>query len=588
MRLLYSIPRLFLLGSLTLAGCAELGEPGPPAADPAELATATASLSAPLSSASSSTSSSPSSPAAHEPWVDLSWAKFPASTAPRINVIEIDRPFRLSFNWWTNGTPYPSLFRFTGRSPSGAVTAGELSADPILDFTPLPGETTLTVDIEHQSDSPEFRANLLFEQEIKPEELGRCGDQVRDLFLRWVNSREPWRGDPWYTHAHEQPPSSFQLIYSRGASSHSLDYRLRGVLTGSRGPILQVEYKSAGRLRLNALLFFDGQGQLLRQVDGLYYFTMPDGNLLVSSGMANDGTWSTPWYQTSEAVKAVSPAGDVIWQRVIGGKPPGRLVITAAGNFVMPWALDEGGGRSAAIHEFDPRTGATVNETFIDRSELCTEASAAPACVEARPRVVSRFEAWWSEAWRIQLPGASPVGPRQACDRYTCITGVLTGWTQLGEEDVIEVALNSVNNGRTYRNSLLFVDASGRRTVGGKLLRRLAPDRLLVSTAVADSGFVSSTGTPWYYTQEKLAAVGARGAIAWQRQVGGPPALFSPPSSGGGTGADGYLLPQNQLFWAAWAMRDGSLTSQNVWLDLATGAVLPVPARRTLEGVCVP
>lgn len=572
-----ALPALLSLCCLVGLG---LGLPAAGCLPPDEPAEDTRASSAP----STSTAASP-----HEPMIELAPVKLTALAAPRFSLAEIDRPFRLSFNWWSNGTPHPSLFRLTGRSPSGAVTSsGEPSSAPVLDVTPLPGETTLTVDIEHTSQAPEVRMNLLLEQQILPSELGRCGDQIRDLFVRWVHARHPWRGNPWYTHAHESPPAAFSFGYSQGVGLTSLDYRLRGVLAGSRGPILQVEHKSGGRLRLNALLFFDEQGQLLRQVDGLYYFTLSDGNLLVSSGMANDGSWSTPWYQTIEAVMAVTPAGEIAWQRQIGGKPPGRVVTTAAGALIMPWALDEAGSRTAAIPELDPRSGATVDETFVDRGELCTELSAAPACVEARPRVTAQFEAWWAQTWRAYLPSGWPVGPRQACDAYTCYAGVLAGWTRLGAEDVLEVAMHGTSTIQRSRNWLLFFDGATRRSLGGKLLRRLGPDRLLVSTAMADSGGVSSSGEIWYSAQEKLAAVGAGGAIAWQRQVGGPLALVYPPAPSASAAADGYLLPQHQLFWTAWAMRNGILTAQNLWLDLATGATLPTPARRVLEGVCAP
>lgn len=529
-------------------------------------------------------------PSAHEPMIDMAKMVFRSSSGPpRINLTDLDRPFRVSFDWWSNGTSLPSLFRFTGRSPSGAVTVGELSADPSLDVVPLPGESTLTIDIEHQSQAPEFQANVLFEQEIKPEELGRCGDQVRDLFVRWVLDYVPWKDNWRCTFARETPPATLTFGWSNGAGTQT--FRLRGVLPGTHGPILQLEQKSGDRVRLNTLLFFDGEGQLLRRVDGLYYFTLPDGNLLVSKAMADDGAYGY-WYLVNEQVMAVSPAGDIVWERYIGGRPPGRTVMTAAGTLVMSWSQWETAGRQAAIHEIDPHTGATVDETFVDRSALCTAASTSPECLADQARRLAQFEAWWNTSGRTQISNPTPAGPYKVCNQYGCITGTLGGWLTLGSgataEDVMEVSTYYTSfNGSQRTNSLLFSDASGTRTVGGKLVRRLGADRLLVSTALADSGFVP--GLLWYSRSEELAAVGARGAIAWRRQLGASPALVFPPGTSTTHGADGYLLPGGQLYFTGWAMRNGDLTADSFWLDLASGVVAATPPpKRLLEGVCVP
>jgi hypothetical protein len=118
------------------------------------------------------------------------------------------------------------------------------------------------------------------------------------------------------------------------------------------------------------------------------------------------------------------------------------------------------------------------------------------------------------------------------------------------------------------------------------VLRRLGPDRLLISRAMGDSGYVQTGTSPWYSAQETLAALGPRGVTAWNQLVSGRPALLPNPSSEAGSG--GFLLPNNQLFWTAWATNRGQLDSYNLWLDLATGAVLPVPPKRSLEGACRP
>jgi hypothetical protein len=415
---------------------------------------------------------------------------------------------------------------------------------------------------------------------------------VRDLFVHWASNRQPWRNNPNYIAVHEDPPSHIYFTYSGGVGAYAHDYRLRGVLAGTHGPILQIEYKSSNRLRLNALLFFDEQGQLLHQVDGQYYYTLPDGNLLVSAGMANDGVDSGPWYHVPEDVMAVTPGGDVVWRRFIDGRPPGRIVTTVAGNLIMSWWRSDERGRAAGIHEFDPRTGATVDDTFVDRGALCTEASTDAACLADKDRRVAQFDAWWAAKWRAYMSTGSLVSPRKACNSNGCLEATFGGWLTLGSgataEDVMEVSTYYTSfNGSERTNSLIFTDASGSRTVAGKLVRRLGEDRLLVSTALGASGFVR--GLLWYYRDEELAAVGARGAILWKtRVIGGAPALAFPPGTSTTHAGDGYLLPGNQLYYTGFAMRDGDLVGVQAWLDLATGALLPTPPKRILEGVCVP
>lgn len=100
---------------------------------------------------------------------------------------------------------------------------------------------------------------------------------------------------------------------------------------------------------------------------------------------------------------------------------------------------------------------------------------------------------------------------------------------------------------------------------------------------MADAG-TNSSGTPWYGAHEVLASVGPRAQIQWQRAVGGQPAPLA--ARGTPTGSNGFLLPDNQLFWTAWEIYEGPQRTFNVWLDLATGTVLPVPPKKQLEGVC--
>ncbi len=575
MRLRALSPLPFLLAALPAIGCAALEPPSPPEGEDLLEATLT-----------SRQSLIEADVPPHEPLIEMFRQKFATIPARRFSLVEIDRPFKLTFDWRS----VPALFRVTGTSPSGAVTtSGELSTTPLLDFTPLPGETTLTIDVEIQSELMQFSANILLEQQILPSELGRCGDRIRDLFVRWAHGRHSWRDNPNFIAVREHPPSNIYFTYSHGVGAYAHNYTLRGVLQGTHGPILQVEEKVGARVALNTLLFFDEQGQLLHKVDGLYFFMLPDGNLLVSKAMADDGP-NGYWYLVDEDVMAVSPAGEIVWQRFIGGRPPGRAVMTAAGTLVMPWWNST--SRHAAIHEIDPRTGATANETFIDRSELCTEASTAPTCVDDRARRLARFDTWWQAYWRGYMPDASPATPRKACNRYGCIEGILGGWLTLGvgtaAEDVMEVSTHYTSlHGSERTNSLIFDTASGPRTLGGKLVRRLSPDRLLVSTALAESDF--SSGLLWYYHEEELASVGPGAAISWKRRLFATPALVYPAGHSTTHGADGYLLPNNQLLFVGWAARDGGFTANSFWLDLATGVVqTTLPPKRILEGVCVP
>lgn len=132
----------------------------------------------------------------------------------------------------------------------------------------------------------------------------------------------------------------------------------------------------------------------------------------------------------------------------------------------------------------------------------------------------------------------------------------------------------------------MFADDTGRRVIGGKLIRRLAADRLLVSSGMADSQFVPSGSSPWYGAGEGLTAVGPRAQVLWQRGLGGQPAPITTQSAS--LGSAGFLLADNRLFWTAWDSYDGTQHVYNVWLDLTTGAVLPVPVKKQLEGTCKP
>lgn len=95
-----SLPALLLvsLGAGLLAGCAQR-ELDDPLADPlgeqrGELA------------------------AAHEPQLEIFWRRFRAFTPWTFTLSGLDRPFRLSYNWWSNGTELPSLFRMIATSPA--------------------------------------------------------------------------------------------------------------------------------------------------------------------------------------------------------------------------------------------------------------------------------------------------------------------------------------------------------------------------------------------------------------------------------------------------------------------------------------
>lgn len=524
----------------------------------------------------------------HEPRATLFWRNSHTQPSPYFAIDGVDRPTRVSVDWFTNGTPYNSLFVLAARSPAGVDTVGDLSSYPSLEITdPVPGETSYVGEIYQISLAPEFQVNLLIEQAVHADELGACGDQVRDQFLRWVGSWFPWRHNPNYKYFEEIAHDHVRLMWSHGVGGFVHDLTLRGVYPGTRGSILQVEDMSEGRLRLNTLLFHDEQGKLFKKLDGLIYDTLPDGNLLVSPAMQNDGG-DPKWSYVVESVQSVTRSGNIAWSKPIGGTPSAQVAVTAAGNYIMPW--HDVLGRAAGIRAFDPHTGADVSESFVDRSELCTPASTAPSCVELRDNMLAWFQWWWDSRWWTLI--GSPywlVGPHEICDasQQTCAKAELTGWLRLGDEAVFEIAItNRDATGKAYRNVLMYTGDPQYRELPGKVLRKHGADQILISETMGNSGQVPTGTAAWYGRNESLAMIKSDWTVAWRRGLNGPPVLLGYGSNG--LGSRGFVLPGDQLYWAGWESPNGNFATYNTRLDLATGAVLALPPPRTLVGACKP
>jgi len=286
----------------------------------------------------------------------------------------------------------------------------------------------------------------------------------------------------------------------------------------------------------------------------------------------------------------VTRSGSIAWTKPIGGMPSGQVVVTAAGNYLMPWYVEL--DRAAGIRAFDPHTGADVSESFVDRSELCTATSTAPACVEMRDDMLAWFQWWWDTRWWTLI--GSPywlVGPHEVCDasQQTCAKAELAGWIRLGDEAVFEIAISerdSVTQG--YRNVLMYTGDPQHREIAGKVLRRHGADQLLISEAVGNSGHAPKGTSPWYGRNESLAMLKRDWTVAWRRNLSGPPVLLGYGSDNTGYGSRGFVLPGDQLYWAAWVATNGNFYTYNTRLDLATGAVLALPPKRTLVGACKP
>jgi hypothetical protein len=556
-----------------------------PSPDPAPEEASPASF--PPSPASTGSLSAPSAlaPGEHEPIVTVFTQVFRAFAPRYFDITGLDREISVDLAWWVNGTPYPSLFRFTGTFPNGSSYSTELTDHPILELPHEPGQTSVRISFEHQSQAPEFRGKVILREPVHADQLGGCGDDIRDRFVGWVRSQRNWETNYQVQHVTETLPNKISTL-TCGGLCYGTTYFLRGTITalpGSRGPILQIEELDhnpyMGTLPTSYLLFFDETGALLRRVDGKLYFVLPDGNLFISTGMADPGRWNN-----IEAVASVTPSGTTAWTRAIGGSPPGTVVTTAAGNLAMPWASWNQTTRGAGLFVFDPITGADVDETFLDRSPLCTMTSTDPACVELQADVRYDFELWWSQNWSSF--GQWRDGPFRACDATTCSAASLTGWLPLGDEIVLEldVVKRAIDGHTESLKRLVFFgrdDSLQHASLGGAFYRQLTPDHILVSTTFGSW----ANAVTRERSGEGLVAVGNRAAIAWRRNLTGPPALLR--SRSGSIGSAGYLLSGDRLFWATYSSWDGGSSTMS-WIDLATGALLSVPANRILEGSCRP
>jgi hypothetical protein len=160
----------------------------------------------------------------------------------------------------------------------------------------------------------------------------------------------------------------------------------------------------------------------------------------------------------------------------------------------------------------------------------------------------------------------------------------MQGWSVEAGVDVLEVAVDTEGfgcGGFQNQNMILSFHATGATRIGGKIYRRLAPARLLLSTGMADSGWQGSSEWPWYYAYEKLAVAGPS---PWSTVVGGKPALVI---GAGGDESAGFMLPDNKLYWTSVNSHQGTGEVSRKILDLETGAET-APALRVLEGMCSP
>lgn len=522
----------------------------------------------------------------HEPGVQVFTKVFRAFEPRSFPLQNLSRPISVELAWWANGTPYPSLFRLTGTFPNGASYSTPLGTNPLLELPYLPGQTSAQIDIEHQSQSPEFRAKMVMRWPVVESELGTCGPAARDLFVRWVRGNKNWETNYQIAEVAELTPGALSVLTCGGLCYQNV-YTLRGVLPalpGAVGPILQVEdrqdnpYQSS--VSFYSLLFYDQAGALLRTVKGRIISVLPDGNLFISTALGNPTAWNV-----QEAVAAITPTGTTAWARNIGGSIPGASIVTAGGNIAMPWKFDN----TAGVPVFDPRTGAEVGETIIDRSPLCTPASTSPACTSLRAEAEARLDDWW--LWNWNAYGYWDNGPRSVCDSnfYSCSTASLGGWMMFGNELVLEIDVaheDLLMRKMTYHKRLGFHgigDPTPHATVAGAFYRRLGNDRLLVSEAYASF----ATATERELVGEGWRAVGARGVTAWRRGLGGSPALTNVRNSS--FGSVGVPLPGNRVLWSAYSFMNGSSSFQTTTVDLATGLIVStkVPVR-ALEGVCRP
>jgi hypothetical protein len=504
-----------------------------------------------------------------------------------------DRDATLELNGYHSGGGGSAEFRLT------AWTADSTISSPWVEYPRLfipipPGQSQkVTIAVEHRgSGNSCWRGNVVLKKQPAPEMLGACGSEPRNLFLRWIEERRPWHRNFDMQYVREELANDrVRIQYCRAVSCVGWDYRLIGSVDGPRGPILQVEERDNynGRLLLNAMLFVDREERRFHEVRGQLYFTLPDGNFLVSEAMGSDGTRTSAWIGVGETLRSVTPDGGINWTRRIGpGKPPLPVVVTANGNLVVSYLrLDDptvARSEAAGIVTLDPATGQDVVDNLVDRSFLCQTNSSSPSCVASKARALGEFASWWAEESAFYGTWVRANPPNTICDdNDTCTTAGLRGWyVEEDGTDVLEVSLDSSgpNVYPLYTNRILFFEEAGVDEVDGQIYRRLGPDRLLTSLAMGSS--LSPAGVePWYYTDEELHVLtrqGSNGAI-----VGGKP--FLAPVGGLGT-STGAMLPDNTIYWTATSIREDRPLVRKV-IDLDTfSASTAVP--RQLEGLCRP
>jgi hypothetical protein len=499
-----------------------------------------------------------------------------------------DRDTRLHLNAY-NSANQPSQFQLTATGPSGLNLSTALSEYPSL-FIPGQGvaNRTVTITVKHQSKNLCWSAQFVIRRQPAPtqSELGACGPDVRDLFVRFAQRGEPWRGIEDYT-ASETLPDGVQLWNcSRNITCSVHQYHLAGSMMGPLGPILQIEDRdSNGRLADRSLAFFDRDGNLVRTVSGQLYFTLPDGNLLVSNGMSAEAPGTDPMAGVYESLQSVTPSGSVVWERQIGrAQPPTRVVTTASGNLVVSFLRlnDSRVAESdrAGLYTLNLATGSDVIDTFVDRSFMCDTSSTSTICLQSQARVLARFAAWWqSESVAHGTPTSNPA---QVCSATSCTTVHLDGWyVEDDGSEILEVGMDKLGSTSSFSHSILAFRAEGLSTWGGKIYRRLGPDKLLISAALAGTGSVAPGDEPWYFTKENLQVLLVHRAGGME--VGGRPAL-APPAFG--DLSTGVMMPGNKFYWTATSARRDRGLVQKV-IDLDTFAVTSPPLRQQ-EGLCPP
>jgi hypothetical protein len=316
-------------------------------------------------------------------------------------------------------------------------------------------------------------------------------------------------------------------------------------------------------------------------------YRLPDENLLVEQHVEH---WAGPEYAQSK-LKSVSPTGEVAWDVQLPLEPPVRIVTTARGYLVLPWRRRSApqAAPSAGIIVLDPRTGdevAASGDSIVDRDFLCTGSSSRPDCVASRAGAVARFEAWWQATSTTygSAPHSEPYSVYDP-DSNSTTRAVLTAWVpDQNGPSLLEVRLftDAFGAGKREQYRLIsFVGEAMKTQSGGRIYRRLGENRLLVSEALADTGFIGPNDWPWYNATEILAVIGEQ---PWKTVVGGKPALAD---SAGSDYSAGFMLADGALFWTAVSTRDGQTTQRRV-IDLETGKERSEAPQRQLEGLCRP